>query len=125
MVVTTWRQSLSPGNEQRNLWSSDSADTNGSRNLAGIKDPVIDELIDLIISAPDRDSLIARTKALDRVLLWNHYVIPNWHISIYRVIYWDKYSAPAIRPKYSLGLGTWWIDPEKEATLDDRKRGAN
>ena len=125
MIITTWRQSLSPGNEQRDFWSSHSADTNGSRNLAGIKDPVVDELIDLIISAPNRESLIARTKALDRVLLWNHYVIPNWHISIYRVAYWDKYAAPAIRPKYSLGLGTWWIDPQKEATLEDRKRGVN
>ena len=122
MIITTWRQSLSPGNEQRNFWSSSSADTDGSRNFAGIKDLVVDELIELIISAPDRDSLIARTRALDRVLLWNHYVIPNWHLNKYRIAHWDKYAAPKIKPKYSSGVGTWWIDPEKEATLDDRKR---
>ena len=123
IVITTWGQSLSPGNEQRDFWSTDAADTNGSRNLAGIKDPVVDELIDLIISAPDRESLIHRTRALDRVLLWRHYVIPQWHISTYRVAYWDKFAYPEVRPKYSLGLNTWWIDPRLEANLDARKRG--
>ncbi len=123
IVITTWGQSLSPGNEQRDFWNTDAADTNGSRNLAGIKDPVVDELIDLIISAPDRESLIHRTRALDRVLLWRHYVIPQWHISTYRVAYWDKFAYPEVRPKYSLGLNTWWIDPRLEANLDARKRG--
>ncbi len=123
MIITTWSQSLSPGNEQRDFWSTDAANTNGSRNLAGIKDSVVDELIDLIISAPDRESLIHRTRALDRVLLWSHYVIPQWHISIYRVAYWDKFATPKIRPKYSLGLNSWWIDPRLEAGLADRKRG--
>ena len=66
----------------------------GSRNLAGIKDPVVDGLIDLVIAAPDRPSLIARTRALDRVLLWGHYVIPHWHIRTFRVVYWDKFGRP-------------------------------
>jgi microcin C transport system substrate-binding protein len=122
MAITTWGQSLSPGNEQRDFWSTDAANTNGSRNLAGIEDPVIDELIDLVISAPDRQSLIDRTRALDRVLLWGHYVIPQWHISSYRVAYWDKFATPKIRPKYSLGLNSWWIDPKLESTLEQRKR---
>lgn len=115
-------QSLSPGNEQRHYWHSESADINGSRNSAGIKDPVVDELIDLIISAPDRESLINRTKALDRVLLWNHYVIPQWHISAYRVLYWNKLDMPKIRPKYALGVDTWWLDSELEASLAEQKR---
>ena len=122
MIITTWGQSLSPGNEQRDFWSTHAANTNGSRNLAGIQDPVIDELIDLVISAPDRQGLINRTRALDRVLLWGHYVIPQWHISSYRVAYWDKLVTPKIQPKYSLGLDSWWIDPKLESTLEQRKR---
>jgi microcin C transport system substrate-binding protein len=122
VVITTFRQSLSPGNEQRDFWSSEAAGTNGSRNLPGIKDEAVDELIDLVISAPDRESLIARTRALDRVLLWGHYVIPQWHITSYRVLYWDKFETPAVMPKYSLGLNAWWINRDKEAGLDTRKR---
>ena len=122
MTVANWGQSLSPGNEQRDFWSSKATDVNGTRNLAGIKDPVIDELIDLIISAPDRQSLIIRTQALDRVLLHSHYVIPHWHITAYRILYWDKFRMPEVRPQYSLGMDTWWIDPELAAGLDERKR---
>ena len=122
VTIVTWRQSLSPGNEQRDFWTSEAADTNGTRNLASIKDPVVDELVDLIISAPDRESLINRTRALDRVLLWSHYVIPQWHISAYRVAYWDKFNTPEIMPKYSLGIDTWWVDSQLEAQLAERKR---
>lgn len=122
VVIMTWAQSLSPGNEQRDFWGSRAAETPGSRNLAGIKDPVVDELIDLIITAPDRNSLVYRTRALDRVLLWGHYVIPQWHISTYRVLYWDKFASPKIMPKYALGLNTWWIDTAKESALEGRKR---
>jgi microcin C transport system substrate-binding protein len=122
IVTKSWQQSLSPGNEQRDFWGSHAADTPGSMNLVGIKDPVVDELIDLIITAPDRDSLVHRTRSLDRVLLWGHYVIPQWHISIYRVAYWDKFASPKIRPNYALGLNTWWIDTAKETTLEGRKR---
>ena len=100
---------------------SEAADVAGTRNFIGIKNPVVDELIELIITAPNRESLIVRTKSLDRVLLWNHYVIPHWHISAYRVLYWDKFRQPKIQPKYNLGLENWWIDPELEATLDQRK----
>jgi len=121
IVVSNWGQSLSPGNEQRGFWGSEAADVAGTRNFIGIKNPVVDELIELIITAPNRESLIVRTKSLDRVLLWNHYVIPHWHISAYRVLYWDKFRQPKIQPKYNLGLENWWIDPELEATLDQRK----
>jgi microcin C transport system substrate-binding protein len=121
VIVATFGQSESPGNEQRDFWSSAAAVTPGSRNLAGIKDPVVDKLIDLVITAPDRKGLVARTQALDRVLLWGAYGIPQWHINIFRVVYWDKFGRPAINPKYALGFTTWWVDPQKEAALGQRK----
>ena len=113
MVVQTFSQSLSPGNEQRSFWGSDAADTNGSRNIIGIKNYAIDGLIERLINAKDREELITITKALDRVLLWNYYVIPQWHISSYRVLYWDFFDQPSIKPKYSLGFDTWWINQNK------------
>ncbi|MDP6773183.1 MAG: ABC transporter substrate-binding protein, partial [Rhodospirillales bacterium] len=122
MIVGGWGQSLSPGNEQRDFWSSEAADREGGRNTVGIKDPVIDTLIDLLIAAPDRESLIARTRALDRVLLWGHYVIPHWHIRAFRVAAWDKFGRPEVTPKYGLGLGTWWVDAAKAASLEARKK---
>ncbi len=122
MTTVWWRQSLSPGNEQRDFWSSEAADRPGTRNLAGIKDPVVDALIDKIITAPDRKSLITACRALDRVLLWGHYIIPNWHIRVYRIAYWNKFSRPKIKPKYALGFfDTWWIDPEKERALEGKQ----
>lgn len=121
VVVSTFGQSLSPGNEQRDFWGSASADTKGGRNLIGIKDPVVDELVELIIQAPDRESLIARTRTLDRVLLWSYYVIPHWHIQAFRVAYWNRFSRPAVSPKYALGLNTWWVDRDKDAALAAHK----
>jgi len=121
MTVEVWGQSLSPGNEQRDFWSSHAATTKGSRNTAGVSDPVVDRLIELVIQAPDRSSLIARTRSLDRVLLWGFYCIPNWHIRAYRVAYWDKFGRPQIVPKYSLGFDTWWVDAKKDAALAQRK----
>jgi microcin C transport system substrate-binding protein len=118
MLVWSFGQSLSPGNEQRNFWNSKIADIPGGRNLAGVRDPVVDELIELVISAPDRKSLIYRTRALDRVLLFGHYVIPHWHLRHYRVAYWNKIARPKISPKYDLGFDTWWFDPEKAAVLE-------
>ncbi len=121
MTVEGFGQSLSPGNEQREFWGSQVADVPGSRNTIGIKDPVIDALIDLVIAAPDRQSLIDRTHALDRVLLWWHYVIPHYHIRAFRVAYWNMFGRPKVTPKYALGLDTWWIDREKLAALSGRQ----
>ena len=119
IVVSTRGQSLSPGNEQRNYWTTASADVRGSGNLAGIRDPAVDELVDLLIQAPDRETLVATTRALDRVLLWGHYVIPQWHIRSFRLVYWNRFGRPGIRPKYGLGFpATWWIDQEKAARLE-------
>jgi len=117
MLVTVWPQSLSPGNEQRDFWGSAAATTPGTRNLAGIRDPVVDRLIELLIQAPDRKALVARTRALDRVLLWGFYVIPHFHLQAFRVAYWDRFGRPAVAPKYSFGFDTWWIDPKKDAAL--------
>jgi len=113
MTVGLFQQSLSPGNEQVDFFGSVSADTPGSRNLAGIHDPVVDKLIELVIAAPDRATLVARTRALDRVLLWGYYLIPQFHITAFRVAYWDRFGRPARAPKYDLGFDTWWIDPAK------------
>ncbi|EIJ42814.1 ABC-type oligopeptide transport system, periplasmic component [Beggiatoa alba B18LD] len=121
MIVAVVGQSLSPGNEQRDYWGSSKADIRGTRNYAGIKDPVVDALIEQLIVAPDRASLIAQTKALDRVLLSGYYVIPHWHIRTFRVAYWNKFMHPKIAPKYGLGFNTWWIDLEKEKQLNTQR----
>jgi microcin C transport system substrate-binding protein len=121
MIVHVWGQSLSPGNEQKEYWSAETADTPGSDNLAGIKDPVVDRLIDLLIASPDRATLVARTRALDRVLLWSHYVIPHWHIQAFRLAYWDKFGRPSVVPKYALGFDAWWVDAQKAEALRARR----
>ncbi|MGI9336858.1 MAG: extracellular solute-binding protein, partial [Gammaproteobacteria bacterium] len=122
VVVSTWGQSESPGNEQRDYWGSEAADSPDGSNLAGIKDPVVDELIDLIIGAPDRDALIARTRALDRVLLHSHYIVPNWHSRKDRVLWWDKFSFPQTMPKYGVTTDTWWYDEAKAERLAQARR---
>jgi microcin C transport system substrate-binding protein len=119
VVVGSQGQSMSPGNEQTNYWHSTTAAEPGSRNRAGIADPVVDELIERLIKAPDREELVALTRALDRVLLWGHYVIPNWHINYLRTLRWDKFGKPDESPPYpSLYLTTWWYDAEKAANLN-------
>ncbi len=115
MTVGSFGQSNSPGNEQRDFWHSEKAAENGSRNLIGINDPVVDALIDMVIHAPNRDELVTRTRALDRVLLWNYYVVPHWHIDYFRLVYWDKFGQPTAAPPYGMGVpDTWWA---KDAQL--------
>ncbi len=124
VIVGSWGQSLSPGNEQRDFWGSAAADRPGSRNYIGIKDPAIDKLIDHIIFASNRGDLVAASRALDRVLLWSHFVIPNWHINSYRIAYWNRFSRPAIKPKYGLGFSdTWWVDEAKDKSLQAALKG--
>jgi microcin C transport system substrate-binding protein len=120
MTVEVFGQSLSPGNEQRDFWGSASADIPGGRNTIGIKDPVVDELVNLVIAAPTRESLVARTRALDRVLLWGHYIIPHWHIRSFRVAFWDMFGRPAQFPKYGFAFDAWWVDQQKQAALGRR-----
>lgn len=121
-IVTTFGQSLSPGNEQRDFWSSKAVSRPGSRNLIGVTDPAIDALVDKIIAAPDRKSLVVATKALDRVLQWNHFVVPQWHIRADRIAWWDRFGRPKIKPDYGVGFSSWWIDPAKDATLKKRQK---
>ena len=118
VVVDSFPQSESPGNEQRDFWGSDAADRSGSRNSIGIKNPAVDKLIDKIIFAKDREELVAATHALDRVLLWNYYVVPQWYAANQRFGYWDRYSRPATLPSRSIGFPTiWWYDQDKAAKL--------
>ena len=118
MTVISLGQSLSPGNEQRDFWHSDSATINGSRNYAGVNTPAVDFLIDKIIAAKDRESLITASRALDRILLHNYFVVPHWHIQNFRIAYWEKFSQPKINPKYNLRLDTWWYDNDKAKLLE-------
>lgn len=108
MLVAVWGQSETPGNEQRSYWGSEAADLPGGRNLIGIKDKAVDSLIDSLVAAPDRQSLVDRTRALDRVLLWNHYVIPHWHMIVDRVAYWDKFGMPDTVPSQGVQFNSWW-----------------
>ncbi len=121
MTVVLFGESLSPGNEQRDFWGSAAADEDGSQNYMGIKSKAIDDLIDLVINTPDRPSLITRVHALDRVLLHSYYVIPNWHLTYFRVAAWDKFVRPEISPPYTLALDTWWLDAQREQTVETKK----
>ena len=112
MIVSGFGQSSSPGNEQRGYWHSISADNPGSRNFIGLKDPAIDTLVEQLINADSREELVAHTRALDRVLLWGHYVVPNWHIRSWRVAYWNHLAHPQTTPEHDIGLMTWWHKPE-------------
>ena len=120
MISHVFGQSLSPGNEQRDFWHSEAAEIEGSRNLVGIQNPVVDDLVDKVIQARTRAQLVTACRALDRVLLNNYYVVPHWHINHHRVAFWDKFERPAISPKYDpsfdTGFMTWWLKPEFHAS---------
>ena len=122
IIIASWPESLSPGNEQRDFWGSPAADTPGSRNYIGIKNPAVDTLIERVIFAKNRAELIAATKALDRVLLWNHYVVPQFTSDTTRTARWDRFGRPDPLPKYgSSAFPTiWWWDPDKAAKVGSR-----
>ncbi|WP_127088755.1 extracellular solute-binding protein [Aquabacter cavernae] len=118
MIIAAWGQSLSPGNEQRDSWGSESAKREGSRNYAGIANPAVDALIDKVIYARSREELVASTQALDRVLLWNDYVVPAWTLRYTRTARWDRFSRPETLPRYSYEFPTiWWWDAAKAAKV--------
>ncbi len=121
MTVTVIPESLSPGNEQRGYWTAAAADEPGGNNLMGVKNKAIDALVGMVIAAPDRPSLLTRVHALDRVLLRNYYVVPNWHINVFRVAYWDKFGRPKINPPYALALDNWWVDQTRDQTVAAKK----
>jgi microcin C transport system substrate-binding protein len=122
IIVDSWGESLSPGNEQREFWGSQTADQPGSKNTIGIKNPAIDALIDKVIFAKDRTNLVAATKALDRVLLWNFYVVPQYTYPFSRYARWDRFSHAEPLPKYGQsGLPSlWWFDADKAAKIGKR-----
>jgi microcin C transport system substrate-binding protein len=123
IIVGSWPESLSPGNEQRGYWGSQAADQPGSRNLIGIKNPAVDKLIDRVVFAKNREELVAATKALDRVLLWNHYVVPQWTYSKVRTARWDRFSHPDRLPEYGAPAfpTVWWWDAAKAAKTRSRR----
>ncbi|MCS5689572.1 MAG: ABC transporter substrate-binding protein, partial [Acidimicrobiales bacterium] len=125
VIVGGFGQSLSPGNEQRSFWGSASADIEGGRNTIGIKDPVIDELIEKVIAAPNRKALVTSVRALDRLLQWGHWVIPHWHAKYDRIAYWDKFGRPTITPLQGNQFVAWWVDPKKEQALKSKLASAN
>jgi len=126
VVTAVLRQSLSPGNEQRDFFSSAAASQPDSRNLAGIRDAVVDKLVDRVIFAENRADLVAATHALDRVLLWGYYIVPHWHLPTVWMAYWNKFGMPDTQPAYiGVDVQSWWIDPEREAALARKYGGAN
>jgi microcin C transport system substrate-binding protein len=123
MTIDLWAQALSPGNEQREFWGSKAVDIPGGRNSIGIKDPAIDQLIELIVAAPDRESLIVRSRCLDRVLSWHQFIIPQFYSGKELMAYWNRFSRPAKTAKYLPGAtDTWWVDEAKDRAL---QRGEN
>ena len=123
MVVGGFGQSLSPGNEQREFWTTSAADQEGSRNIIGIKSKAVDAIVEKLIAAPSRKDLVIASRALDRVLQWGHYMIPNWHAPYDRIAYWDKFARPKVTPTRGNQFFAWWIDAAKAQSLSDRKKG--
>jgi microcin C transport system substrate-binding protein len=125
MTSNNFQQSISPGNEQREYWGSKSADQPGGRNLVGIKNPVVDALIDKVIFAPTRADVVTATHALDRVLLWNYYTVLNYYSGGTPVAYWNKFAQPKVQAKYGVDLLSWWVDPDKVKALKAAGYGGN
>jgi microcin C transport system substrate-binding protein len=115
MVVHVWPQSLSPGNEQTGYWGSAFADRPGSQNMAGVRSEAVDHLIGEIVRANSQEDLKAAVSALDRVLLWNHYVVPHWYSGVYRVAYWSRLKRPDTVPPYSISFDAWWLSDASSA----------
>jgi len=122
MIVDVFPQSFSPGNEQREFWTCEKAKQQGSRNTIGICDPVIDALVDKVVAADSAANLVPAVKALDRVLLWNHFVVPQWHSRTFRLAFWDIFGRPERTPRFGVGFNAWWVDPAKAARIAAERR---
>jgi microcin C transport system substrate-binding protein len=123
LILGSFPQSANPGNEQREFWTSDYADAPRSRNLIGLQNPAIDGLVDSLIRADSRQALDTAARALDRVLRWGFYVIPQWHLDGTRVALWDKFGYPQPFPEYTFDLSSWWVDPQRASRIEQRQRG--
>lgn len=121
MTVIVFGQSESPGNEQREYWNAARADVQGSRNYAGLKNAAVDALVEQIVNAPDRASLVTATRALDRVLQWSFLVVPHWHSKVDRVAMWDRFGRPAVTSKQGFLQSVLWVDPARDASLRERR----
>jgi microcin C transport system substrate-binding protein len=125
MVVTSFPSSVSPGNELMNMFHSSSAEMKGSKNLPAITSPVVDALVQEIIQAKDREHVIIASRALDRVLLYGEYLVPNWYINVHRVAYWNNFGIPKTQPLYydpiSWLLKAWWVKGGDEGIAQNDK----
>lgn len=123
IIIDSFPQSLSPGNEQRDYWGASAADQQGTRNTIGIKSPVIDHLIEKLVVAQTRDEVVATTRALDRVLLWGHYVVPQWYNPNQWIAAWDVFGRPEKLPSQNAAFTqVWWVDPAKEQALAAQRK---
>jgi microcin C transport system substrate-binding protein len=122
IITYAWDESLLPGAEQRGYWGSQAADQPGSENVIGIKNPAVDAMIEKVVFAKSHDDLVAATRALDRVLLWNYYVVPQWSYYKLRTARWDRFSHPSPLPRYGMAgfPALWWWDAEKAAKVGSR-----
>ena len=122
MTMVVLPESDFPGNEQRDDWTCDSMKADGSSNLAGICSPVIDALVAKVIGSQDKPHLIAATRALDRVLLWGWYVVPNWHTQSFNAAFWNRFGHPSQPVRTGIALDSWWVDPTLAAATDAARR---
>ena len=122
IIIYAWGSTLLPGNELRDDWSSEAADQPGSENIAGIKNPAVDAMIDRVIAAKNRADLVTAARALDRILSWSHYVVPQWNYNKLRTARWDRFGHPEPMPKYGIAAfpNIWWWDADKAAKVGDR-----
>jgi len=111
-----------PGSELRDFWSCEGAKSTGSFNVPGICDPAIDAMINQVIAAKDRETLRIAAQALDRLLLWNWYMVPNWYSQSFQIAYWDRFGDPNIPIREGINFDSWWIDQQKAAHNDDARR---
>ncbi len=125
MVMTVIGESDSPGNEQTGFWTCQSAGLEGGDNLMGVCNNVVDALVPLVVNAPNRAELLTATHALDRVLLWGWYLVPNWHLQSVRIAYWDKFGRPDKPVRTGVEFESWWIDAQKSAALEAARRAGN
>ncbi len=121
MNVWVFPSNLSPGNELVDTWTGTAADTPGSRNVAGVRDPAVDAMVGHVLAAQTREELVTASRALDRLLQWGHYTVPHWHLGLFRVAWWNKFSRPAIWPRYAFTLDFWWWDGQKARVLAERE----
>jgi microcin C transport system substrate-binding protein len=122
MTMNVYGESDSPGNEQVDNWTSSAAKDTGSNNLAGVSDPVVDELVAKLISAHTREALISATRALDRVLLWSWYIVPHWHLQSYWAAWWDRFGFVDVPIRAGVDFNAWWVDPDLAAKTDAARR---